>query len=105
MERGRDLSKITAIIMKPADNVCTVVEEVQPPADITADMEGKNVTTRVIEKIPFGHKFAVRAIRKGEPVIKYGEVIGLATQEILPGRHVHVHNLESCRGRGDRQDA
>ena len=35
-------------------------------------------------------------------IVKDGEVIGRATKNISVGQHVHVHNLESCRGRGDR---
>ena len=35
-------------------------------------------------------------------IVKYGEIIGRATQDIAVGQHVHVHNLESCRGRGDK---
>lgn len=42
--------------------------------------------------IPFGHKVAVAAIAQGEPVCKYGVVIGCATRPIRPGEHVHVHN-------------
>jgi len=38
----------------------------------------------------------------GEPVIKYGEVIGRATKDIGEGTHAHVHNIESLRGRGDK---
>lgn len=43
--------------------------------------------------IPPGHKMAVRAIAKGSPVRRYGQIIGFATQDIRPGQHVHVHNL------------
>lgn len=46
---------------------------------------------------------AVAEIKKGEYCYKYGEVIGDATEDIHPGDHVHVHNLESTRGRGDKQ--
>jgi altronate dehydratase small subunit len=56
----------------------------------------------VVERIPFGHKFAVRDIGKGELVLKYGEPIGVATMDIGAGSYVHVHNVESSRGRGDR---
>ena len=90
-----------AIVMNPADNVCTVVEAVEPGTPVAVDGGGQPAVT-VVDKIPFGHKFALRAIKKGEPVKKYGETIGLATRDILPGQHVHVHNLESCRGRGDK---
>ena len=43
--------------------------------------------------IPPGHKVAVRAIAAGEPVRRYNQIIGTATQPIAPGQHVHVHNL------------
>lgn len=93
------MSKVHAIVMKPTDNVCTVVEIVEPDTTVTV---GDQLTIRVREKIPFGHKFALRNINKGEPILKYGETIGLATKNIQAGQHVHVHNLESCRGRGDK---
>lgn len=91
-----------AIVMKPADNVATVVETALPGTAVTVAVGASAATVTVTEKIPFGHKFALRAIKKGEPIKKYGETIGLATQDITPGQHVHVHNLESCRGRGDK---
>ena len=96
------MSKIQAIIMKPKDNVCTVVEAVAAGTEITASCGEIKSTTQVLNNIPAGHKFAIKAIGKGEPVIKYGEIIGLATRDIEPGQHVHVHNIESCRGRGDK---
>jgi altronate hydrolase len=43
--------------------------------------------------VPPGHKVAVRAVRAGAPVRRYGQVIGVATQDIAPGQHVHTHNL------------
>lgn len=42
--------------------------------------------------IPAAHKVALRAHPCGEPVRRYGEVIGFATRDIEPGDHVHVHN-------------
>ncbi len=91
-----------AIVMNPADNVCTVVEAVEPGTSVTVDTGAGQMAVTVVDKIPFGHKFALRAIKHGEAVKKYGETIGLATRDILPGQHAHVHNLESCRGRGDK---
>jgi altronate dehydratase small subunit len=35
-------------------------------------------------------------------VRKYAEVIGLATEKIARGQHVHVHNVEGLKGRGDQ---
>jgi altronate hydrolase len=49
------------------------------------------------DPIPRGHKIARQPIVTREPVIKYGEVIGLATREIGQGSHVHVHNVASAR--------
>jgi altronate dehydratase small subunit len=49
-----------------------------------------------------GHKFALDPIAQGEPVRKYGVVIARAMAPIEAGQHVHVHNVESNRGRGDR---
>ena len=64
-------------------------------------ISGEPLVTLVKEAIPFGHKVAIRNITAGEKIIKYGEVIGEATVDIMPGQHVHVHNLVGCRGRGD----
>lgn len=47
------------------------------------------------DDLPMGHKAALRAIRKGEAVIKYGYPIGEATQDIPAGAHVHTHNLHT----------
>ncbi|MCW5634664.1 MAG: UxaA family hydrolase, partial [Rubrivivax sp.] len=43
--------------------------------------------------VPPGHKVATAPIAAGEPVRRYGQVIGTATQAIAPGQHVHTHNL------------
>ena len=47
------------------------------------------------EDLPMGHKAALRRIRKGEAVIKYGYPIGEATEDIPAGGHVHTHNLHT----------
>ncbi|MBO5737433.1 MAG: altronate dehydratase, partial [Clostridia bacterium] len=47
------------------------------------------------EQIPAGHKYALREISEGEYVIKYGEIIGRATQKIAKGEWVHTHNVKS----------
>ena len=96
------MPKMHAIIMKAIDNVCTVVETVETSTEVSAEIDGETVTVAVVERIPFGHKFALKPMKTGDPVIKYGEIIGLASKEILAGQHVHVHNVESCRGRGDK---
>src|SRR5207342_1046597 len=47
----------------------------------------------VKQTVPPGHKIALKAISQGEPVIRYGQVIGLATENISQGSTVHVHNM------------
>ncbi|MEM2144424.1 MAG: UxaA family hydrolase [Candidatus Jordarchaeaceae archaeon] len=80
-----------ALVMSPQDNVATVLKEIQPGKIIVVIGE-KVKEVNVRQKIPFGHKFA---IPKGDKVIKYGEVIGIATQPIEEGEHVHIHNVQS----------
>lgn len=96
------MAKLQAIVMKTKDNVCTVVEAVAVGSEVGMDIEGEIHYITAGDTIPLGHKLAIRNIQNGDIIIKYGEIIGRATQDIAAGRHVHVHNLESCRGRGDR---
>src|SRR5688572_21621928 len=51
------------------------------------------VTLALADDVPAGHKLAVRPVRVGDPVRKYGQVIGLASSAIAAGEHVHAHNL------------
>ena len=98
-------------LLHPKDNVATalvdlapgtVVERADAPASPGSDgPAAAPATIEVRSAIPFGHKLALAPIGRGQPVIKYGEVIGLASTDIAPGEHVHVHNVDSQRGRGD----
>ena len=88
-------------ILHPQDNVGTALRDLEAGESVTYDRDGAPVTLEVRQPIAFGHKLALERIGAGEPVRKYGEAIGLASQEIGPGEHVHVHNVESQRGRGD----
>jgi len=90
-----------AIVMDAKDNVATLLSDVEANDVVQVMMADKTAETKVQEKIQFGHKFAMETINKGQNVVKYGEVIGQATQDIGEGHHVHVHNVESLRGRGD----
>ena len=53
---------------------------------------GQDINT--IDPIPFGHKVCLKPINKGEPIIKYDQIIGFASKNINAGEHVHSHNLE-----------
>jgi altronate hydrolase len=81
-----------AIRVAPGDNVSVALEELAPGRTVTVG--DATVTARAT--VPPGHKVALRAIAKGEPVIKYGFPIGVATESIEPGDWVHSHNLATA---------
>ncbi|MBM2577838.1 altronate dehydratase [Jannaschia sp. Os4] len=73
------------IRLSPDDNVVTATRALE------AGMAVEGVTTRGL--IPSGHKIATRPIAAGKPVVKYAQLIGLATRDIAAGEHVHTQNL------------
>ena len=89
-----------AIVLSAKDNVATSLDELKVGDEVRV-MNGEEKVVRILQDIPFGHKFAIRKIERGEEILKYGEVIAKATAKIEEGAHVHVHNVESLRGRGD----
>lgn len=58
-------------------------------------LDNVGVLIRARDPIPAGHKIALRAIRAGEKVMKYGNPIGIATADIREGEWVHSHNLKT----------
>ncbi len=77
--------------INPADTVAVALAPLK--AGETVSFGDGTVTLR--DDLPMGHKAALRDIRKGEAVIKYGYPIGEATEDIPAGGHVHVHNLHT----------
>jgi len=69
------------------DNVMLALEPMNE-GDLTED------GVRILQNIPIGHKIARKAIQKGEAIIKFDTPIGLAKEDIRPGEHVHVHNVQ-----------
>ncbi|NLI91124.1 MAG: UxaA family hydrolase [Peptococcaceae bacterium] len=90
-----------AVLINVKDNVATVTEDVKSGQSIVFLSEQKEKEIEALDDIPFGHKVAIREIFLGQDIIKYGEIIGRATFNIQTGQHVHVHNVEALRGRGD----
>ncbi len=88
-----------AIRIDPHDNVATAVEALASGEEIRVSGSGEEITLAAREAVPRGHKVALTALRAGNQVVKYGEVIGRTTGEVLPGDCVHVHNMEAIRGR------
>lgn len=86
-----------AMIIDPKDNVAVAIEPIAKGAAATWIAGGKEVSVTALEDITIYHKLATRDIAKGEPVVKYGEHIGIASCDIKAGEHVHVHNVEGHR--------
>ncbi|MDP8003337.1 MAG: UxaA family hydrolase [Caldisphaera sp.] len=87
-----------AIVIDENDNVATLLNDVKN-GDIIILHGAQKGELKAEDDIPKGHKIAIFDIPKGGYVIKYGEVIGIATAQIKKGQHVHVHNLDSLRGK------
>ncbi len=90
------------VMMKPHDKVATALTDIPAGTVVEVVCQGQTFTVELLDAIEFGHKFAVVPIGQGEDILKYGEVIGVASRDIRKGEHVHVHNLEGKRGRGDK---
>src|SRR6195952_1650099 len=71
--------------LHPTDNVVVAVTDLSP-GEIVDDV-------KIARRIPRGHKAAVRPIAKDTPALKFGQIIGFATQDIAPGDWVHEHNI------------
>ena len=101
--RRYNMANVLALKVNDLDNVATVfANDVKAGMSVDIkDKKGNTITETLLADIPYGHKVAVKPIKKGELIIKYGEEIGIATADIVPGDYVHVHNLDSMRGRGD----
>jgi altronate dehydratase small subunit len=90
-----------AIVLHNTDNVATLID--QATAGDSAELTGEaSSRIEIRADIPYGHKCAIVALAKGDDILKYGQVIGRATADIAVGDHVHVHNVEALRARGDR---
>ena len=79
------------LLLHPEDNV--LVARATAPEGTEVALEAESV--RLSQMIPMAHKIARVRIAAGETIRKYGMPIGIATADIAPGAHVHVHNIRS----------
>jgi hypothetical protein len=91
MASSDDRAERAVMRLSPPDNVAVALRTLRPGETVTLD--GAALT--IPRSIAVGHKFAARAIAKGEVIVKYGCPIGTAIAEIGPGEYVHTHNVES----------
>jgi altronate dehydratase small subunit len=82
------------IVVDEKDNVATALRPLEEGESLQVIVGDKTLDVTVLQPIPFGHKIALADLEKDQPVVKYGEVIGLARQRIDKGEHTHVHNVQ-----------
>jgi len=92
-----------AIKADEKDNVATIFSNnsINGSAVEVCGRKGKSESIKVTGDVPYGHKIALKNLKKDDEIVKYGHVIGVANRNIKKGEYVHIHNLEALRGRGD----
>jgi altronate hydrolase len=78
-----------AVHLRPEDNVAVAARHLPPGAELQI----ADKTIVLTGRIGLGHKIALRPIARGEPIYKYGQIIGFASRDVGVGDHVHVHNV------------
>ncbi len=86
-EERRDL-----LVLNITDNVAVLKRAAEAGSRQRIGAEG---VLEIGVPLEMGHKVAIAAIAEGKDVLKYGVPIGVATRDISPGDHVHLHNLAS----------
>jgi altronate dehydratase len=84
-----------AMLINKRDNVAIALEDLK--AREVIEINNRKVLLK--EAIKIYHKFALDDLPTGSFVYKYGEIIGIATEEIKQGEHVHIKNVKSSRDR------
>jgi hypothetical protein len=82
---------VKLIRIRADDNVGVAVQPIEE-GEVVRTAAGDEVTAK--QSIQYGFKVALRPIPRGEPIIKYGELIGHASKDITPGDSVHTHNVD-----------
>lgn len=95
-----DLPEQASILLHEKDNTVTALLDLSKGQEVVIGSEAAPERILLGQDIRYAHKFARVFIPKESDVIKYGEVIGVASADIQPGEHVHIHNVESKRAQG-----
>jgi len=88
------------VLHDPQDTVAVVVVEgVQAGQELTGWImdEDRTIALKAQMDIPIGHKLALKDIKSGDTIIKYGHDIGKAVADIKAGSHAHVQNIKTKR--------
>jgi altronate hydrolase len=84
MQDKPETSTPRTLRLNARDNIIVAVDPVTPGCAV----DGVTATARIQR----GHKMAAQAIAKGQPILKFGQIIGFASEDIAPGSHVHTQN-------------
>ena len=79
------------IVLSAEDNVGVAIHDIA--AGGAVELADLKLTAK--DSVPLGHKIALRHIKTGEKILKFGVPVGAATMEIPAGSHVHMHNVKS----------
>jgi altronate dehydratase small subunit len=90
---------IQAVIIDPEDNVGVALTDLDSGTKLDLKIDGETRQIKLVEPIPYQHKFSVADIAAGQELKKHGIVIGVATKDIKQGEHVHVHNMTGLRAK------
>jgi hypothetical protein len=86
-----------AMVLNPADDVATALRPLGAGEWVQIQGQKQTLSIQALEDIALCHKLALHPLAAGQPVRKYGEVIGFTLQAVAAGEHVHIHNLKSGR--------
>ncbi len=83
-------SRTDIVLLHSRDSVVVCLRDLAPGEQVSIG----NTQVLVREPLPAGHKMSIREIGNGDSVYKFGWPIGVATAAIVPGQHIHSHNLK-----------
>lgn len=101
------LTPTRALLLTPEDDVAAVLGALSADREVSVMLNASGEFLRQLKarsEIPFGHKIAVRPIANGSKIIRYGYPIGVATNDIIEGDHVHSHNMRSLLSPAQKGD-
>jgi len=88
------------VVHEEGDSVGVVVVEGVKAGDALTGWvmeQDKTLAMKALNDIPIGHKLAIRDLKNGDTVIKYGVDIGRTVAPIRTGEYLHVHNVKTKR--------
>src|SRR5262245_35667108 len=84
MQDTPETSNPRTLRLNPRDNILVAVD----PVERGCTIDGVTASARILR----GHKMAAQPIARGQPILKFGQIIGFASEDIGAGSHVHTQN-------------